>query len=274
MAYRGRDVLDVPGMGWRVSLSIVEAIGWLIFLVIWFFFYAQTLGFYQNIAVVVVSVAVLGITEGFTWTPMWWDSKTPGFERAVALEAALGLLALVFAFAWLYFFADSTGLYMNIAIIIIPLALWGVAQSIAHRWWREHEERTSIWALGLVVGLIWAAFLFIWFYYFATGYSLFENFGIFALSGIILGGLQALLHAPWRTMKSMGPGYGWRVALSIVMGIGFVAFFILWFGFLGVGYTAYQNIAVLLISILIVAAVLGVAWAPWGIKYARKYKKK
>jgi len=273
MAHRGREVLDVPGLGWRVSLSVVEAMGWLIFLVIWFFFYAQTYGFYQNIAVVAVSVAILGVAEGFTWAPMWWDRKTPGFGRAVALETVLGLIALVFAFVWLYFFADSMSLYTNIAIIIIPFALWGLAQSIARRWWKESEERTSVWALGLVVGLIWAAFLFVWFYYYAAGYSLFENFGIFALSGIILGGLQAAMHAPWRKIGSLEAGLGWRVALSIVVAISWVAFFILWFAFLGVGYTAYQTIAILLISALIVAAVLGATWAPWGIRQARKARR-
>jgi hypothetical protein len=274
MAHRGREISEVPGIGWRVSLSIIEAMGWLIFLVIWFFFYAQTLGFYQNIAVFVLSVVILALVEGFTWAPMWWDPEIAGFGRSVALQAILGLVALVFAFVWLYFYADSMSLYTNIAIIIIPIAVYSLAQSVAQRWRKEREMRTSVWALGLVIGLIWAAFLFIWFYYYAAAYSLFENFGIFALTGILLGGLEAVTHAPWKQFRSMEAGFGWRVALSVIMALGLVAFFVLWFVFLGVGYSAYQTIAILLISVLIVAAVLGAAWAPWGIKQARKASKK
>jgi uncharacterized membrane protein len=186
----------------------------------------------------------------------------------------VGLITLVFAFYWLYFYADATDLYTNAAILIIPIAVYGLAQSVGRRWRKAEELRTSVWAAGLILGIIWAAFLFIWFYYYASGYSLLENFGIFALTGIILGGLQGVIRAPWRQFKTMEPGFGWRVALSIVMAFGWIAFFILWFVFLGVGYTVYQTIAVLIISVLILVAVLGAAWAPWGIRQAQKARKK
>jgi uncharacterized membrane protein len=274
MADKKIEPWDVPGIGWRVSLSIVEAMGWLVFLVIWFFFYAQTLQFYQNIAVFAVSVAILGIVEGFTWTPTWWDREIPRFGRAVALQSVVGLITLAFAFVWLFFYADSADLYTNIAIMIIPIAVYGLTQSVGRRWRKVEELRTSVWVAGLIIGLIWAASLFIWFYYYAAGYSLFVNFGVFALSGMILGGLQGVTRAPWRQFKSMEPGLGWRVALSVVMAFGWIAFFVLWFVFLGVGYSAYQTIAVLLISVLILVAVLGAAWAPWGIRQARKASKK
>lgn len=274
MADKKREPLDVPGVGWRVSLSIVEAVGWLVFLVIWFFFYAQTLLFFQNIAVFAASVAILGIVEGFTWKPTWWDREIPGFIRAVALQSVVGIITLAFAFFWLYFYADGMSLYTNIAIIIIPCAVYSLASSVGGRWRKTEELRTSVWAGGLIIGLVWAVFLFIWFYYYATGYSLFENFGIFALTGIILGSLQAVIRAPWRQFKDMEPGMGWRVALSVVMAFAWIAFFILWFVFLGVGYSVYQTIAVLLISVLILVAVLGAAWAPWGIRQAQKARKK
>jgi hypothetical protein len=248
--------------------------GWLVFLVIWFFFYAGTMRFFQNIAVFAVSVAILGIVEGFTWTPTWWDREIPGFGRAVALQSVVGLITLVFAFYWLYFYADSTNLYTNIAILIIPIAVYEVAARVGRRWRKVEELRTSVWAAGLIIGLIWSGALFIWFYYYAAGYNLTENFGVFALTGIMLGCLQAVIRAPWRQFKSLEPGYGWRAALSVVMGFAWVAFFILWFALLGAGYSAYQTIAVVLISVLVLIAVLGAAWAPWGIRQAQKAKKK
>jgi uncharacterized membrane protein len=274
MSDRRREAWDIPGMGWRTSLSIIQAMGWLVFLVIWFFFYAGTMNFFQNIAVFALSVAVLAIVEGFTWTPTWWDRKTPGFGRAVALQSIVGIITLAFAFYWLYFYAGSTALYTNIAIIIIPIAVYGLAQSIGRRWRKVEEIRTAVWVAGIVLGLIWATALFIWFYYYAPGYNLFENFVVFGVTGAILGGLQGVIRMPWRQFQSMEPGYGWRVALSVVMALGWVAFFILWFGFLGVGYSAYQTIAVLLISVLVLIAILGAAWAPWGIRQAQKARKK
>jgi hypothetical protein len=274
MSHREREIWDVPGMGWRVSLSIVEAMGWLIFLVIWFFFYAGILRFFQNIAVFAVSVAILGILEGFTWRPTWWDRKIPGFGRAVALQSVVGVITLVFAFYWLYFYADSSSLYTNIAIVIIPLTVYGLAASISGRWRKTREWTTAVWAAGLIIGLAWAVVLFIWFYYYAASYGLLGNFAFFALTGIILGGTQGVIRAPWRQFRTMEPGFGWRVALSVVMSFAWIAFFVLWFAFFGAGYSGYQTIAVTLISVLVFVAVLAAAWAPWGIRQAQKLRKK
>ena len=63
------------------------------------------------------------------------------------------------------------------------------------------------------------------------------------------------------------PGLAWRVSLSIIMGMGWLVFLILWLAFVAPGFTLYQNLAIVFVSILIVCAVLGAAWASWGIKY-------
>ena len=70
------------------------------------------------------------------------------------------------------------------------------------------------------------------------------------------------------------PGMRWRVSLSIIMGVGWLVFLILWLAFYASDFTAYQNIAIVLASLLIVGAVLGAAWASWGMKHGRKFKKK
>jgi len=61
-------------------------------------------------------------------------------------------------------------------------------------------------------------------------------------------------------------GLGWRVALSIIVAIGWAVFIILWLFFYAAEYNIYQNIAVAIASLLIGAAVLGASWATWGIK--------
>ena len=69
------------------------------------------------------------------------------------------------------------------------------------------------------------------------------------------------------------PEMRWRVALSIIMGVGWLAFLILWLAFYASDFNIYQNIAIVLVSILIMGGVLGAAWASWGMKYGRKCKK-
>ena len=70
------------------------------------------------------------------------------------------------------------------------------------------------------------------------------------------------------------PEMRWRVSLSIIMGVGWLVFLILWLAFYASDFNIYQNIAIVLSSILIVGAVLGASWASWGMKHNRKFKKK
>jgi cation transport ATPase len=66
---------------------------------------------------------------------------------------------------------------------------------------------------------------------------------------------------------------GWRVTLSIGVSVGWLIFIILWLAFYAVGYTAYENIAIILVSILLVFLILGASWATWGLRYIPKEGK-
>ena len=68
-----KEEMDMKGMGWRVSLSILVSLGWLAFLVIWLFFYAGDFSLYQNIAIFLVSVIVVVAIMGASWAP--WGMK-------------------------------------------------------------------------------------------------------------------------------------------------------------------------------------------------------
>ena len=46
-----------------------------------------------------------------------------------------------------------------------------------------------------------------------------------------------------------------------------IVFLIIWFWFYAEPYDVYQNIAILIVSILIAAGIMGAAWAPWGMKH-------
>lgn len=72
----------------------------------------------------------------------------------------------------------------------------------------------------------------------------------------------------------MPPGLAPRVAVSIVVGIGWLIFLIIFLFFYAEGFNIYQNIAIFLVSILVVGAILGPIWAHWGIKTAHTWKAK
>jgi hypothetical protein len=69
------------------------------------------------------------------------------------------------------------------------------------------------------------------------------------------------------------PGFAWRVSLSIIVGVGWLVFLILWLTFYAAAFTLLENIVIILVSMLIVGAILGASWASWGIKYGRKFGK-
>ena len=69
------------------------------------------------------------------------------------------------------------------------------------------------------------------------------------------------------------PGFAWRVSLSIIVGVGWLVFLILWLTFHAAAFTLIENIVIILVSMLIVGAILGASWASWGIKYGRKCGK-
>jgi type VI protein secretion system component VasK len=67
-------------------------------------------------------------------------------------------------------------------------------------------------------------------------------------------------------------GFGWRVSLSVLVSIGWLAFLVIWLFFYAGEYSIYQNLAVFLASILVVAAVMGASWASWGIRQKQEWE--
>ncbi len=64
-------------------------------------------------------------------------------------------------------------------------------------------------------------------------------------------------------------GLMWRAVLSIVTVFGWLIFLVLWLFFLASDFGFAQNIAVLLLSLLILIAVLLVTWVTWALSFPR-----
>ena len=74
--------------------------------------------------------------------------------------------------------------------------------------------------------------------------------------------------------REMPPGWAWRTAVSSVVAIGWLIFVIIHLFFWAKHYTIYENIAIFLVSILVLAAILAPVWILWGVRAARQMEGK
>lgn len=68
------------------------------------------------------------------------------------------------------------------------------------------------------------------------------------------------------------PGFASRVSISILVIFGMAIFLILWLLFYAWGFNAYQNLAVIFVSILVGIAILAASWTSWGMRYGYEYR--
>lgn len=141
------DFVKTAGFGWRVALSILIVFGWLAFLILWLFFYADDYGVFQNIAILLVSIIVgigllsaIWVTWGLRYAGQFGehDWKMGKSTAAWVGNTAAGLGWIVFLIIWLFFYADDYSGYQNLAIFMASLLVLGaVTGSIwMVRWFR------------------------------------------------------------------------------------------------------------------------------------------
>ena len=68
---------------------------------------------------------------------------------------------------------------------------------------------------------------------------------------------------------SRRPGLIWRTMASIIMLLGWLLFATVWTFFLAgdLGYNEYQSWSVCLATVLVMAALAGAMWVPWGMRH-------
>lgn len=72
----------------------------------------------------------------------------------------------------------------------------------------------------------------------------------------------------------MPPGVASRIAVSIVVGVGWLIFLVLFLWFYAADFGIYKSLAIFILSVLVVGAILGPMWVYWGIKTGRAWAKK
>jgi len=125
---------EVKGLGWRVSLSILVGVGWLVFLVVWLFFYAKKYVWEQNVAIFLMSILVLIGILGVPWTywalkkqtsvekEMW---KIKGFRWRVGVSIIVAFGVIIFLIYWFWILAEPYDMYQNLAIFIVSFLIAG-----------------------------------------------------------------------------------------------------------------------------------------------------
>lgn len=136
------------------------------------------------------------------------------------------------------------------------------------------------WRVGLsiIVAFGWLAFLIIWLFFYAGDYDVFQNIAIFLVSIIVGIGILAAAWATWgiryasklggQGAECMTPKGTW--ILNAVAGFGWLVFLIVWLFFYAGDYSGYQNLAILITSLLVLGAVTSSTWIVRWIRASRR----
>ncbi len=78
---------------------------------------------------------------------------------------------------------------------------------------------------------------------------------------------EKMMGPPW----GMGRGMGWRIALSVVLFFGLIAFIIVWLAFFAGGFNVYQNIAIVIVALLAFFGLAAAVWVTMWMRWARRW---
>jgi MFS family permease len=154
---------ETKGLAWRVSLSILVGVGWLVFLVLWLFFYAKDYAWEKNVAIFLLSLLLLIGVLGVPWAywafkkqtsvekEMW---KQKGFQWRFWVSMLVGLFMILFLIYWFWALAEPYDIYQNLAIFIVSLLIagglvaamwvpWGMKYSPTHQHHHHDEDNKN-----------------------------------------------------------------------------------------------------------------------------------
>jgi len=135
------------------------------------------------------------------------------------------------------------------------------------------------WRVGVSIAVVfgWLAFLIVWLFFYAGDFEVLQNVAIFLVSVIVGVGILAAVWATWgiRYAKSIGQEPHMEkpmgaTVVSIVAGVGWLVFLVVWLFFYADTYTAYQNLAIFIASIMVLGAIAGVAWVIRWVRTGRR----
>jgi hypothetical protein len=143
---------ELPGLGWRIAVTILTGVSWLSFTIIWMFFFAGSYDAYRNLAVLLASLLIALGTIGGIWlgwglrygrqaapdAPEWKHFQEARLRAVLTIVLAGGWSVAIIA--WLWSFASMYNVYQNIAVFIVSLILLvGASWAIWATWSRRYH---------------------------------------------------------------------------------------------------------------------------------------
>ena len=140
--------MEKNNMGWKPSLSIIFGVGWLIFLILWFAFYAGDYSWQKNFAIILLSILIVFLLVGGMWA-VWgirmmpkkgWEMfKISGFKWRVLTSIILPFAAIIFLIIWFWYYGTNYNVWQNIAVFLtVLLILGGILGAMWARWGTKH----------------------------------------------------------------------------------------------------------------------------------------
>jgi len=128
--------LGPRAIGWRIGVSILSVTAWLALGIVWLFFYADGISFWQNVALFIVSLVALAGVNAAMWVSAGVKAKSrmrgePTSRRSMA-SAATGVAWLLGIALYLYYYAGSLTLYQNLGVILLSFVLLAGANLVIH----------------------------------------------------------------------------------------------------------------------------------------------
>ncbi len=168
-----------PGdSAWRVRLSTVSAVIWVAFIVLWLPFFAESYSLYRNVAILLTSLLVfVGVNAG-AWVSVAGDFREE-IGRRPTVGGAIGVLWLVFIDYWMWFQADAYIWEQNVAILIlVTMIVLPVEVGIFATFRSGHRGEVA----GVALAFVWMFCLFIWFWFYAAPFNVYQNLAVVLVS--------------------------------------------------------------------------------------------
>ena len=245
-----------PHESWRTKTSVISGVAWLVFLIIWIVFFAVNYGFYENIGVGLASLLFVGLINAMVHIPGHGD------EGGARFSAFGAITWLIFLVLWLPFANNfSAGVfpitfYQNMAIILASFLV--MTFIVIAPWFGKMQvsinDAVSVGGRPkgtLGIFWLWLAVLVFWLWFMANAYSANQNVAIVLLSLAIFSGLILAIWLPWARRRGEGPESWFSIGLAFA----WVIILTVWFWFFADQFNNYQNFAVFLVSLLVMAGI-------------------